>query len=56
MTCWVCGKPDAVWQVTARKRGRPKTEADEGTPDLLVEFSACETCVPFTVASKGTPK
>lgn len=35
--CWVCGKP-AVWQLTARKLER------------VIEFGACETCVPFDLA------
>jgi len=38
-TCWGCGKP-AVWRLIGEK---------QGPPIVLVEFYACEKCVPFAV-------
>lgn len=46
MTCWVCSKP-AVWKVTAEK------QAAYEAPSVLVEFWACEKCVPFVEKAKG---
>lgn len=44
MKCWVCNQP-AVWTVTAQKAG---------PPEVLVEFHACERCIPF--ALENPPK
>ena len=38
--CWICGKP-AVWHLHGVKQPEP------GGPVVLIEFWACEKCIPF---------